>query len=63
MQITFNPKDMNLAEATIILGMALPALVKGAKAQGDTKVEVMAGIAELTEGVWDDLAAAGSREA
>ena len=63
MQISFDPKKMNLAEATIVLGMVLPAFVKGARAQGDTKVEVMAGIAELTEGVWDVLAAAGSREA
>ena len=62
MQISFDPQEMNLAEATIVLGMALPAFVKGARAQGDTKVEVMAGIAELTEGVWDGLSAASGTE-
>ena len=62
MQISFDPKKMNLAEATIVLGMVLPAFVKGARAQGDTKVEVMAGIAEVTEGVWDGLSAASGTE-
>ena len=62
MQISFNPKEIDIAEASFILAFALAALVKGARAQGDTKVEVMAGIAELTEGVWDGLSAASGTE-
>ena len=52
MQIQFDPKDLDMGEATIVLGMVLPAFVKGCKAQGDTLAEVQAGIAELLEGTW-----------
>jgi hypothetical protein len=52
MQIQFDPKDLDMGEATIVLGMVLPAFVKGCKAQGDTLAEIQAGIAELLEGTW-----------
>ena len=52
MQIQFDPKATDLNEATVVLGMVLPAFVKGCKAQGDTLAEIQAGIAELLEGTW-----------
>lgn len=56
MQIQFNPKEMDLAEASVVLGLLLPAFVKGCRDQGDARDEVLAGMVELTGGVWDSLA-------
>lgn len=53
MQITFNPKDADLTEAGVILGMLMPSFVKGCKDQGDTLAEVQAGIADLVSGTWN----------
>ncbi len=58
MQIQFDAKATDLSEAALVLGMVLPAFVKGCKAQGDTLAEVHAGIAELIDHAWEGIAAA-----
>jgi hypothetical protein len=55
MQITFNPKAMELGEAATVMGMALPAFITGCRRQGDTLAEVQAGIAELVDQTWAGL--------
>lgn len=60
MQIQFDPKNMDMPEATFVLSVVLTAFLKGCCAQGDTKAEVMAGVAELTSGVWDGMCRAAA---
>lgn len=58
MQISFDPKATDMGEAIMVLGMVMPAFVKGSKAQGDTLAEIQAGMAELIEGTWAVVARA-----
>lgn len=55
MQISFNLKELDVAEATLVLGMVLSRLAKICQVRGDTKAEVVASIAEVTEGIWDGI--------
>lgn len=58
MQITFNPKETDLAEASVLLGMIVPHFVKGCRAQGDSLEDVTAGLSQLVSGTWTALDAA-----
>lgn len=62
MQIQFDPKSMDMAEATIVLGMVFPAFVKGCQKQGDTLDEIQAAIAELVSHTWAGIVAAKDRK-
>lgn len=55
MQITFNPREIDLAEATVLLGMIVPGFIKGCRAQGDSQEEVIAGLGEVVSGCWAAL--------
>lgn len=55
MQITFNPREIDLTDATVLLGMIVPGFTKGCRAQGDSLDEVIAGLGELVSGCWAAL--------
>lgn len=58
MQISFNPKEIDLPEATMVMGLLMGGFVKGCRDQGDTCTEVQAGLSELARQVWQLLEAA-----
>ncbi len=53
MQISFDPKSIDLSEAAMLLGLILPAFVRACRNQGDTFEEVQEGMKLLIAGAWE----------